>query len=1155
MRVSEPTIASLFRVPGRFLRSVQLERDFQDAEALDQYVPTPAISEAFARVAEGLRHGSGRRAWRVTGDYGVGKSSFALVLAHLAGKRSRAADRIAKRLGLSEGTAAADCDMWPILLTGSREAIVAALARGIAEALLGRVPVRGRVPRQVAALVDQGAAVEASGSVADLERFVEAVRGHAAAQGAGVLLIIDEMGKLLEHAAQRADREDVFVLQRLAETAARSGDRPFMVVGLLHQGFQAYAERLPSESRHEWEKVAGRFEEIVFDQPLAHTAALVAGALNIETCSLPRGIIQAAQSAYAATAAAGWPTGVDPNRRDASASTYPLHPTLLPVLVRFFARFGQHERSLFGFLLSSEPFGLQAFATRTVAGTAWYGLPEFYDYVRSVFGHRLAGASFRNQWLRLVGTVDAASELQSVEIAILKTAALLNLLDADDLPPTAQALKVAFELDADDVNEAIDRLHAAGRLFRRGAAGHLRLWPHSSVNLETALTAASAAMGPVETVGAALQDELDREPILARRHYVETGTLRYFEVRHALSGRLAEALSKPIGGDGLVLIALPDTDEDRDAILAEARSNAMTRDDVLVGVVAPLRGLAPELRDVRCWQWIAANTPELAEDTYAAAEVSRQLASATAILEMALADRISFRVGATPEIVWLRCGRVVEPPRRGAVSALISGICDDLFPSAPLITNELVNRNVLSSAASAARMRLLEGVLVNEHLPYVGIDADKSPPEKSMYLSIFKRGGLHVEIDGRLRLVLPGAADPLRLRPALDRLNSTLVEANGGRVAVQAMFRELARPPFGVRAGVAPLLLAVILCVGQHELAVYENGTYLHRFGPADFYRLVKSPGPFEVQHCRVVGVRLEVFRGLVAAFAEGPSSSRAPEILDVVRPLCRFAAQLPEHSRRTNALSASAMAVRDALLSAREPTTMLFADLPHACSRGAFAVEDAHDDTRVGAFVDALRDAVEELRGAYPALLARIISRTAEAVGQGGGPFDRAHLAGRAAKVSLAAREPRLRTFALRLRDPGLSDVGWAEAMASFIVSKPPSRWSAGDEARFGEEVGTLGELFHKIEATAFRDGAATPALTSIRLNLTRGDGEDLVRIMDPGPEDEDLSRLAASLRSALPGDARRRLQLLTQLLWTELEPNAAEDVRADRRKTGNAL
>src|SRR5713226_4035780 len=97
-----PPIADLLRVPSRFLRSVQLDRDFHDVAALKQYVVTPPMAEAFRRITDGLRPASGRRAWRITGDYGVGKSSFALVLAHLLYSRShRAVARIAGEIGWS----------------------------------------------------------------------------------------------------------------------------------------------------------------------------------------------------------------------------------------------------------------------------------------------------------------------------------------------------------------------------------------------------------------------------------------------------------------------------------------------------------------------------------------------------------------------------------------------------------------------------------------------------------------------------------------------------------------------------------------------------------------------------------------------------------------------------------------------------------------------------------------------------------------------------------------------------------------------------------------------------------------------------------------------------------------------------------------------
>jgi hypothetical protein len=79
---------------------------------------------------------------------------------------------------------------------------------------------------------------------------------------------LDELGKILEYAALFPERQDIFLMQRLAEMAARSGNTPLFVVGLLHQGFSAYADHLSQTAQREWEKVAGRFDEIVFDQPL-----------------------------------------------------------------------------------------------------------------------------------------------------------------------------------------------------------------------------------------------------------------------------------------------------------------------------------------------------------------------------------------------------------------------------------------------------------------------------------------------------------------------------------------------------------------------------------------------------------------------------------------------------------------------------------------------------------------------------------------------------------------------------------------------------------------------------------------------------------------------------------------------------------------------
>lgn len=1139
-------ISSLFHVPKRFLRSAQLERDFYDPHALDGYIVTPAMTEAFQRIADGLRPGSGQRAWRITGDYGVGKSSFALVLAHLLrNPDAPAVRRLAETTDWPRDDEAPPI-CWPVLITGAQENLVGAVARGIQEALL-RSP-GGKKKGNYAGLLSQAELTAQDGGLRALEGLITALRTAAAAEGAGVVLVIDELGKLLEYAAAQPEPEDVFVLQRLAELASRSGDHPFLFIGMLHQAFSAYAGRLPSTVRVEWEKIGGRFEEIVFDQPLVHTAALVAGALGVHVGDLSSATQAAAQTASEATAQMGWLSGGTAGAVVLNAATfYPVHPTLLPPLVRFFARFGQHERSLFGFLLSEEPGGLQSFARRPLSDGDWYGLPEFYDYVRASYGHRLAGDSYQNHWLRITAVVSQTDNLSDLEQRALKTIAMLNLLDAEDLLPTDIAITAALTpRGSKEVAAAIKTLVDRGLLHRRGAKGGYRLWPNTSVNLHTVLGRAARAVEGLETVSGNLLPYLKQDPLLARRHYIERGTLRYFDVRYALAGGLVRALEKPSTADGLIIIALCDTEAERtEALAAAARAPFAQQAGVVVGVGRPLGGLQAELLDLKRWTWVQENTPELAHDPYAAEEVSRQIAGARRSLNQKLADRSGLRTSGEA-MTWFRQG--TEQDFAAGLTAGLSAVCSELYPDAPKVFNELLNRNVLSSAASAARMRLIEGLYLSGEKPSFGLDESKAPPERSMYLSVLKAGRVHVEgKDGAWQLVLPRPSDdPLNLTPVLKEIARLIAKGRGARVAVPDILAHLKRPPFGVRDGLAPLLLAIVLRVRGHEYAVYEQGTFLHRFGPTDFLRMMKGPATFDIQHCQIEGLRADVFDLLAEAFAGGVKGRRA-DILDVVTPLCQFAAGLPEYTLKAGALSPVAAAVRDALLAAREPAPLLFSDLPVACGFGAFDPDQPADPRQATAFVAALRAATEELRDAYTHLINRITRHVAVALGEDPARFDRAALAKRAARVSLAARELRLRGLALQLRDVGLADEAWAVNLGSFTLSRPPKKWVAGDEARFQEEFGVLAEVFCKVEAAAFTLGEDRPATDAVRLNLTRGDGEDAVLVVHPTKLDEADREQLKNLRDRLPQAGQLRVQFLTQLLWDELTRDVKAAVEAE--------
>jgi len=125
--------------------------------------------------------------------------------------------------------------------------------------------------------------------------------------------------------------------------------------------------------------------------------------------------------------------------------------------------------------------------------------------------------------------------------------------------------------------------------------------------------------------------------------------------------------------------------------------------------------------------------------------------------------------------------------------SLLSRIFDDSYSFAPRIHNELVNRRSLSSAAAAARMRLIERMFLHANEPLLGLDPVKKPPEMSMYLSVLRNTSLHRE-EGRAWIIREPNANKdeiCRVLPALNRIREIVTREPDSRVKVSTVFEEL----------------------------------------------------------------------------------------------------------------------------------------------------------------------------------------------------------------------------------------------------------------------------------------------------------------------------------------------------------------------------
>lgn len=1144
--MADKRIANLFNVKNRFLRSTQLERDFRDSKALSGYVATDFIRACANRMGDGLRPSSGQRAWRITGDYGSGKSSFALLLAHvLSEQRDNLPKNLQRLIDFAE-LGVSRPNFIPVLITCSRQPLGTSILRGLHRSICHQYGRRSnaKAAESITRLI------EAKREPSD-EQIVGAILQAnsqliADGKGRGLLFVIDELGKFLEFAALYPQRQDVFLLQRLAETASRSAHEPLFLVCLLHQGFNAYADHLDQSAQREWEKVAGRFEEIVFSQPIEQIGDLVASALNIRVDHIPKAQGNSLHQSMQRALDLGW---FGPANRDAALALakrlYPLHPTVLPVLIRVFRRFGQNERSLFSFLLSGEPFGLQMFSEQRLNQAKPYQLHNLFDYVRTTFGHRLVTHSYRSHWNLIESVVESYAGDDPLQLQVLKTVGILNLLN-DDLLATEESVLCALEHGEPSVlkhwKAALDKLRKKGVLFDRGRARGLCLWPHTSVDLEQAYEEARCKIEKPESVAGLIRNYLEMRPVVARRHYIETGNLRYFDIRYSAVSELQNLLNDHLSdGDGTIVVPLCETVAERDDAVTFAKENEMqNRQNWLIAVPQPLSSLAGLVQEVQRWEWIFTNIQELNGDKYGREEASRQLEAARSQLRRRIQNLVGFKqFGHQTTLEWFNQGGKLYIRDGRHLLSVLSNICDETFCKAPRIHNELVNRRNLSSAAAAARMRLVERMFSHAKSQCLGMNPDKKPPEMSMYLSVLLNTGIHQQHGGTWAIGEPSKQcdEACRVLPGLKRIDELLKQKPDARLNAAELFAELRKPPFGVRNGMAPLLLTVFAIGHEQEVAFYKDGTFLREMTGEHMLVLTKQPELFEVQYCRIEGVRAELYEKLLTALEVGRSTERQPQLLDVVKPLCIFVAHLPAWVHNTKKLSPAAIGVREIILNARDPARLLFHDLPKSCGFNSFE-PTAKECKDVHAFIKVLKASLDELRAAYPELQQRLRMRLRELFDLPG-PFQqfRTGLARRAEQVVLGVTEPKLRAFCLRLMDDNLPESEWLESIGSFLALKPPAKWHDAEEDLFNQELAPLATRFHRVESICFADGKAATDGRSVRLAITEANGNEYERVIHfSDGEQHRLNELQKQFQALFASHPRLALAAASKAIWTNL-------------------
>lgn len=1056
------SIKNKVHVNTHYTRSINLERDADSLDVINAYIPTSRALKLFARVSEGFNNKQAPRAWSLIGPYGSGKSSNSVFLSHLLSSpdletTNAAFENLKKadtKIAKSFNKEIADSHGYlKVLITGSPEAMGKKIVEGLYESaslFFGEFP--GPKHKFLARL--HTLSKKESVSTSELLKHVKELQSALLDKGCkGIYLVIDELGKFLEFEARHYGANDIYMLQALAEHACKGSDCNLLLFVLLHQSFEQYAKGLGESLKNEWSKVQGRFEDVPFLESAEQVLRVVSAAFeydftqseNRKLRSHTKNIIEVLKSNDALPGVMNQTSAVD-----LMCNCYPLHPVSAILLPALCQKVAQNERTLFSYLGSHEEFGLQDLLEKMNSVEECIHPHHVYDYFITNQPAALGDYRTHRRWAEVVTAVERLGDAPEEQVESLKTIGLLNIIGMKGGFRASKAILETCSNNKASVTRTLKTLSDKSIITFRKFSGEHRVWQGSDFDLEEALDEELSNLGEF-SLASELNSSDTIMPIVARRYTIKSGTLRYFLPEFVDAKTFS---SSPVQFSEPRIIFFLAAAKDDEKLFHSSVIQHFSNMDI---VALCLNGtqLREATAEVIALRQIQNTRQELNSDPVAKREFEDRLTAAehsqTLLLQRLLEQ--------PQECLWFNNQEKLSVSNKRSFQEDLSAVLERVYHKAPILHNELINRDRPSSQANAARNKLLEAMMECPNEKDLGID--KFPPEKAIYRSILRETGIHNK--DTLEFKEPHTRSTLY--HVWKEINQFLDSTEKDAKSFAELNSKLMAPPYGVKAGVLPILYIAAYVVYRHELALYEERKYRPVMTKDMLDRFVKRPDEFTFQRFKITGLRSTIYEEYCKIINAGTEQT----VVQLVAPLAQFIGELPLYTLKTKSsdISEKARKVRSAFEYSKSPEHLLFEDIPHALG---YEEELQKKKPNLEGLASSLQSCLKELKDAYPNMLEQQVKMLLEAfhMGENTSLADlRSNAIGRYAGLDQYTVDvDGLRAFIKRITKKQGSDEEWLENILMFLGQKPSKNWTGTDRAEADVKLSDFGKRILDLES-----------------------------------------------------------------------------------------
>lgn len=741
----------------------------------------------------------------------------------------------------------------------------------------------------------------------DVVELYESVAKSLKAKGyTGIYVVYDEFSKFLEANITDASVSDTKMLQDFAEKCSRSGKLQLHLMLISHKEIANYIDKLPKEKTDGWRGVSERFKHIHMNNNFTQTYEIISSVIQHKE---PRwgGFCGAHtrdfESLYSRYQKHQMFTDAQGEIETAIKGCFPLHPVSTFILPRLSERVAQNERTLFTFLSAEGTATLPAFLDRYEDDFTLVTPDQIYDYFEPLFKKEVYAGEIHNTFVLTSAILHQLPEC-TLGSKIVKTISLIYILEQfERLSPTKEQIIGIYSgsNDVSEIEQAIaDLIEKEFVIYIKRSNDYLRLKQTSGVDIQQKIhdlmESQAGRVTPKDILSASNFDNY----MYPSRYNDDHEMTRYFAFQFISGTEVTTDVdwnikSEKIDADGVIYGIIPESETQLQSIKQIIASTS--------------KG---------CERHIFV----LPKHFKAVDEIIREYAAVTQLRDQAIDDPVLFDeyevvfedlqeiikgfIGTYthPEShrsVYIHDGEVLNVHRKSGLTEIMSKICDTVYGLTPVINNEFVNKNDITSIAQNSRNKIIAALLRSELEPNLGLSG--TGQEVSIMRSTLIRTGVWSENNGIPQLNLH--PEDAAMRNMLETIENFILEARqNGRVSFAVLYERMTSPEYhiGLRYGLIPIYLAAVMHNYRQQTVISD------RFGPVQtsvdiLIQINSEPGNFTLEYLDWSPEKEDYIKRLAEAFSDHiVEAEKAGNSYDyVANAMRRWYMALPQYSKESS--------------------------------------------------------------------------------------------------------------------------------------------------------------------------------------------------------------------------------------------------------------